>query len=713
MLRDKDYEFLKFAFLKAFIPASIRYVKSDYSDELNVYCEINNIRVGSPEYIREFFGYNKYEKFYEQCMRRYGCDLPQAFPEVLKAMGICSQYIFDVHRVKGSMSIDNIINGNYRKSKYEIGSLQRVCKFAYKEITMQYIDEIRDIIFGKMLICYLKYECRTKEGIKRLWIPATYEFGYQTIGLFPIPAVCLNKEKIEQNNSKTIIFFASSEVALEWCLIDQYYKLLDDGGYIVSGVFDDRHYDDVDLKNALFGRKVIFVASHEDERLDGLKSIIKRLEDSTYLYIYPWLITEEPYSRDKFHGNSIMYARAEKNDYFSNLEDPVLLLKKIEREALSVDEYKKWRKAITTPEVAPGEASGELCLASMSEIMATRQMMPKQPLSWERLFSQSSYVMLWGPTNSYKSHVTAKIACGLAGGHEVFGLSTMGKHRVAYYDGENDEEALCEIIARVGENSSLENLLFQKAHMNLLKNKEKIFEDLRRQNVDIVIIDNVSSLIPEATHGGTGFYTDFAEELKKLGIAMLLVHHANKTGQARGDNTLENLCKTIFYVKTVGEGDLENVDDCFSNPVRQALQKGNAVVQLSVKKWKQGAWLPTLMLEHDENAQRFELLAGTWEKRAPEHFEQPITPDTESTPDFREQAVKTQQEMGKDASLSPDANKVLKAVEEGRSVSRQEIEDVTGLSKGKTIQCLSKLVSEKRLAKCGQGKGTYYTPITR
>ncbi|WP_301964498.1 hypothetical protein, partial [uncultured Desulfovibrio sp.] len=76
MLRDKDYEFLKFAFLKAFIPASIRYVKSDYSDELNVYCEINNIRVGSPEYIREFFGYNKYEKFYEQCMRRYGCDLP-------------------------------------------------------------------------------------------------------------------------------------------------------------------------------------------------------------------------------------------------------------------------------------------------------------------------------------------------------------------------------------------------------------------------------------------------------------------------------------------------------------------------------------------------------------------------------------------------------------------------------------------------------------
>ena len=44
MLRDKDYEFLKFAFLKAFIPASIRYVKSDYSDELNVYCEINFFR---------------------------------------------------------------------------------------------------------------------------------------------------------------------------------------------------------------------------------------------------------------------------------------------------------------------------------------------------------------------------------------------------------------------------------------------------------------------------------------------------------------------------------------------------------------------------------------------------------------------------------------------------------------------------------------------
>lgn len=578
---------------------------------------------------------------------------------------------------------------------------------------MKYSDEIEDTMFGKIKIYYIKYEHKSEDSVKRLWIPAMHELERQVIGLLPLPATCLNKDKIEKNDTQTIIFFASSEVALEWCLIDKKYKLLDDGKCIVSGIFDDRHYEDVDLKNILFGKKVVLVASHEDERLDGLKNIIKVLEDSTYLYIYPWLITEFPYSREDFHSNSIMYARAEKNDYFSNLEDPALLLKKIEREALSVDEYKKWRKAITTPEVAPGGASGELCLASMREIMATRQMMPKQPLSWERLFSQSSYVMLWGPTNSYKSHVTAKIACGLAGGHEVFGLSTMGKHRVAYYDGENDEEALCEIIARVGENSSLENLLFQKAHMNLLKNKEKILEDLRRQNVDVVIIDNVSSLIPEATHGGTGFYTDFAEELKKLGIAMLLVHHANKTGQARGDNTLENLCKTIFYVKTVGEGDLENVNACFSNSARQALQKGNAVVQLSVKKWKQGAWHPTLMLEHDENAQRFELLAGTWEKRAPGHFEQPINPDTESTPNSREQVAETQQEMGKDASLSPDANRVLKAVEKGISVSRQEIEDVTGLSKSKTIQCLSKLVSEKRLAKCGQGKGTYYTPITR
>ena len=119
------------------------------------------------------------------------------------------------------------------------------------------------------------------------------------------------------------------------------------------------------------------------------------------------------------------------------------------------------------------------------------------------------------------------------------------------------------------------------------------------------------------------------------------------------------------------------------------------------------------MLEHDENAQRFELLAGTWEKRAPGHFEQPINPVTASTPNSREQVADTQQEMGKDASLSPDANRVLKAVEKRISVSRQEIEDVTGLSKSKTIQCLSKLVSEKRLAKCGQGKGTYYTPITR
>ena len=164
-------------------------------------------------------------------------------------------------------------------------------------------------------------------------------------------------------------------------------------------------------------------------------------------------------------------------------------------------------------------------------------------------------------------------------------------------------------------------------------NKEKIFEELRRQYVDILITDTVSLLMPVATHGD------------------------------------QDLIRTL--------------------------------------------WHPALMLEHDESAQRFELLAGTREKRAPGHFEQSIHPDTESTPDPRAQVAETQREMGKDASFSPDANKVQKAVEEGRSMSRQGIEHVTGLSKSKTIQCLSRLVSEKRVAKYGQGKGSYYTPITR
>ena len=51
-----------------------------------------------------------------------------------------------------------------------------------------------------------------------------------------------------------------------------------------------------------------------------------------------------------------------------------------------------------------------------------------------------------------------------------------------------------------------------------VRNKEKIFEELRRQYVDVLITDTVSLLMPEATHGGSGSYTDFAEELKKLWI---------------------------------------------------------------------------------------------------------------------------------------------------------------------------------------------------
>ena len=77
-------------------------------------------------------------------MAYYECELHQALLEALKSMGISSSSIFDVHKIKETAVINDILTRNYDAYRYKPYSLKKIGCFKYKNKLMQYSDEIED-----------------------------------------------------------------------------------------------------------------------------------------------------------------------------------------------------------------------------------------------------------------------------------------------------------------------------------------------------------------------------------------------------------------------------------------------------------------------------------------------------------------------------------------------------------------------------------------
>lgn len=95
-------------------------------------------------------------------MAYYECELYQALLEALKSMGISSSSIFDVHKIKGTAVISDILTRNYDAYRYKPYSLKKIGCFEYKNKLMQYSDEIEDTIFGKIKYTILSMNIKVK-----------------------------------------------------------------------------------------------------------------------------------------------------------------------------------------------------------------------------------------------------------------------------------------------------------------------------------------------------------------------------------------------------------------------------------------------------------------------------------------------------------------------------------------------------------------------
>ena len=174
-------------------------------------------------------------------------------------------------------------------------------------------------------------------------------------------------------------------------------------------------------------------------------------------------------------------------------------------------------------------------------------------------------VMIYAPRGIGKTFVSLSIACSVAAGENMFdGKWICEKPRkVLFVDGEMPASALQERLAGIissmetntdfSENLTIITQDLQKlgiADLSSSDGQKHIEEHL--EGVELLILDNLSSLCRSGRENESESWLPLQEwllSLRRKNISVLIVHHAGKNGNQRGNSKKEDLLDTVIALK--------------------------------------------------------------------------------------------------------------------------------------------------------------------
>ncbi|WP_322894595.1 MULTISPECIES: AAA family ATPase [unclassified Yoonia] len=212
--------------------------------------------------------------------------------------------------------------------------------------------------------------------------------------------------------------------------------------------------------------------------------------------------------------------------------------------------------------------------SSSAEELLARSFRERQPIIQPWLRTEESAV-IWAASGVGKTMLCLSVALAVAGGGAVGDWDAPEPRKVLYIDGEmniQDIKERIEILCATGgilttkrkRTVALKNLtILARQDQNVgqpfydLTDPDAQNEILRRVRVgkfELLILDNFTTLTDglEDENASVAFkqVQDFFLNLKRMGIATILVHHSNKNGGAmRGSTALETTFEVIIGLK--------------------------------------------------------------------------------------------------------------------------------------------------------------------
>lgn len=180
-------------------------------------------------------------------------------------------------------------------------------------------------------------------------------------------------------------------------------------------------------------------------------------------------------------------------------------------------------------------------MKKLNEVFTVYKQLPPPEFIVENLILQDTISILAAGSNQGKTLLSVYLMLCLSEGKEFFGYKTK-QQNVAYFDLEMTENLFCFRLSKQAKSVS-ESVFYSETIIDITEPgaTEKFIEELKKENINFLIIDSYSQLIVGSEENSNSRQAEVMEQLykfKRAGIGLFILHHKRK---GANDNGLESL----------------------------------------------------------------------------------------------------------------------------------------------------------------------------
>ena len=422
------------------------------------------------------------------------------------------------------------------------------------------------------------------------------------IGMKTAAAHLLSRDMIITHEKAPVFICVDIKVAISFRAVAREGRVFDRTGVIVSGFAGGKDALKGLLLSDVAGHFVTIISTPGQEGWDGVKLLAKRCLESgaAGVNVYPWPIVQG----DTL--NMFLYKPEMQDVLLANTKDlgaielPSQLVAHIRREAIRIEDMASWKKNVLLLEATTMSTECEQICPTGFKIVTFDQLpdvtprADNAPVSVRQMFTPQYTSLIWGPSNAGKSWMGIELAISLTTGTPYFYFTSSPACKLCYLDGEvgSDFKARGNQLLQGREEclpllSKNLHVISAKGGLNILDEKmqEVLISKLQEAEVKYMVIDNLLSLAPAAAKSNSTPLFDFIHRVETLGIGVIVLHHAGKTGKDfKGPVDLVSLCQNVIHLE--GRNQLVGDDGLLSPELTGALGEDGPVVRMTIEKCK-------------------------------------------------------------------------------------------------------------------------------
>ena len=221
------------------------------------------------------------------------------------------------------------------------------------------------------------------------------------------------------------------------------------------------------------------------------------------------------------------------------------------------------RRQLAEPETPAPSGNGMPALVAVDMEAFLSMPLPERGFLLAPILPTQGIAIMYAPRGIGKTFAALSVAVAIAAGGEVFNWRASTPKKVLYIDGEMPAITMQERLAALVSGMAapphaLRNLTIitpdiQPCSMPDLStlSGQAVVEPFLK-GVDMVVLDNISTLCRTGKENESQSWQPMQSwllDLRRRGLAVLLIHHAGKSGDQRGTSAREDIMDTVISLR--------------------------------------------------------------------------------------------------------------------------------------------------------------------